>query len=136
MLKEQLVERLLETENLTDELEDSEANLLIGWAIKQIDFILAESGNENEIRSRVNNLTDVMRKINRLVSQRSHISNLDWKNNLAELNSLFTGMYVRADARGHQPDADFNKSREILPSLTANELLSFLLKWPDWSTPS
>lgn len=64
------ISRILEVENLTDELEDDEANLLIDWASKHVGTLIAGLPDEDAAGEKVGDLMDVMRKINRLTALR------------------------------------------------------------------
>jgi hypothetical protein len=86
---ERYKERILETENLTDELEDSDANFLLDWGFGKLDRVLegnedAESGGE-----RVNALMAVMRKINRIIGAYSEKDTAELQEDLSALDGLF-----------------------------------------------
>jgi hypothetical protein len=66
----QYVERMLETENLTDELQDSAANWLLNWGAGRLDRVLKDVEGEEAAGQKVNALMAVMRKINRMVGAR------------------------------------------------------------------
>lgn len=58
------ISRLLETENLTDNLEDADANALLDWGVGQIGRLIADPLSAGE---KVNGLMAVLRKINHLI---------------------------------------------------------------------
>lgn len=64
------ISRILEVENLTDELGDDEANLLINWASKNVGKLIEGLKDEDAAGEKVGDLMDVMRKINRLSALR------------------------------------------------------------------
>jgi hypothetical protein len=64
------ISRILEVPNLTDELEDDEANLLIDWASKNVGKLIEDVPDEDAAGEKVNDLMEVMRKINRLAALR------------------------------------------------------------------
>jgi len=66
MDKKPFVERMLEVENLTDELEDREAKRLLHWGIGKLDGVLQNASDADDAGARVNRLMAVMRKINRI----------------------------------------------------------------------
>ena len=70
MDKKLFVERMLETENLTDELQDPSANWLLNWGIGLLDVLLKDATDEEAAGLKVNALMAVMRKINRMVGIR------------------------------------------------------------------
>ena len=60
------VDRLLESENLTDHLEDKEANALLDWGIAHIDGLINGAPGADEAGDKVNRLMAVMRGLNSL----------------------------------------------------------------------
>lgn len=62
--------RILEVTNLTDELDDDEANALIDWAAKNVGSLVTDSPDDDQAGEKVNNLMEVMRKINELTANR------------------------------------------------------------------
>ncbi len=45
-----LIDRLLESENLTDNLEDEDANVLIKWGIAQLDHLILDARHKFHCR--------------------------------------------------------------------------------------
>ncbi len=64
-------ERILETENLTDELEDDEANWLLDWGVARLDDVLGDIDDEEAAGNQVNALMAVIRKVNRITGSYS-----------------------------------------------------------------
>src|ERR1041385_8939475 len=64
MDRQLLIDRLLEAENLTDNLEDDAANTLIKWGIGQIDHLIKGVNDEEVAGDKVNDLMALMRGIN------------------------------------------------------------------------
>ena len=70
MDRQSFIDRMLETENLTDQLEDDDANILLDWGIGQIDNLLEDIDNDEELAgTRINNLMDFMRGLNMFAGQ-------------------------------------------------------------------
>jgi hypothetical protein len=67
MEKQAFIDRMLETENLTDNLDDDAADDLLKWGISQLDFILADAEHDQAARERVQALMQAMRSVNRIV---------------------------------------------------------------------
>lgn len=62
------MDRILETANLTDGLEDEDARWLIDWGLKQIPGLLQGVSDDEAAGNKVNALMAVMRRINRIVA--------------------------------------------------------------------
>jgi hypothetical protein len=72
MNEEMAKDRILETENLTDNLEDAEADWLINWAIAQLPAVLNGAENEDIAGERLGMLMAIMRRLNRIVPDRAN----------------------------------------------------------------
>jgi hypothetical protein len=96
MDKERFTERILETENLTDELEDADASWLLDWGIARLDQVLEGAQDQETAGSRVNALMAVMRKINRIVGSYADKSPQRLAQDLAELRDLFSTAFSSA----------------------------------------
>ncbi len=106
MNKERFKERILETENLTDELEDDDANWLIDWGIARLDTVLQGAADEETAGNRVNALMAVMRKINRIAGSYARQSPQDLAGELAALRDLFAAVSGSQDvAAGARAEA-------------------------------
>jgi hypothetical protein len=64
------IDRILETENLTDGLEDNDANWLLDWGINSLPALIGEMEDEDAAGTKVNDLMSVMRKINQNTADR------------------------------------------------------------------
>ncbi len=126
MDKARYVERILEAENLTDELEDAQANWLLDWGIGQLDGLLVDITDEELAGARVNALMAVMRKINRLAGSRQ-------RHNPAELAADFATLAdLWARARDRQPSAtpaECEAAALHFAHLPLEEALKFAVDW-------
>ncbi len=93
MDKERYTERILETENLTDELEDADANWLLDWGTARLDTVLQGVKDEETAGNRVNALMAVMRKINRITGGYASQSPQALAEDLAALRDLFAAAF-------------------------------------------
>jgi hypothetical protein len=100
---ERFVERILETENLTDELEDADANWLLDWGIGRLDRVLRGAEDVETAGTRVNALMAVMRKINRIMGSYADKSPQRLAEDLADLHGLFNAAFGPADAPPEPP---------------------------------
>ena len=64
MNRQSLVDRILETENLTSNLDDSDADVLLKWGIAQVDELIKNVGTNQAADDRINQLMGVMREVN------------------------------------------------------------------------
>jgi len=65
------IERILETENLTDSLEDPDANWLLEWGIGHVPKLIGDITDEEAAGTKVNELMAVMRKLNQISADRA-----------------------------------------------------------------
>jgi hypothetical protein len=70
-------ERLLETENLTDMLEDDDANWLLEWGTGRVGAMIAGIADDDEAGDCVNQLMKVMRSLNQISGDLSAVSPSD-----------------------------------------------------------
>lgn len=68
------IDRILETENLTDNLEDEDANTLLDWGIAQVDGLIDEALDPEAAGERINDLMHVMRGLNSLAGNPARVS--------------------------------------------------------------
>jgi hypothetical protein len=116
------IDRLLETENLTDDLEDPEADHLLNWGVSQLDTLLAGIEDEEAAHDKVHHLMKFMRGINYIVANLPVVS----PGALAELHAHYAQAFNRIDV----PDSDeFNAIASTVSSLKGIEAVRFLLDW-------
>jgi hypothetical protein len=66
----QAKERILESENLTDALEDDDANWLLDWGAKQVGPLIRGIADDEQAGNKVNELMATMRMLNQTVGDR------------------------------------------------------------------
>jgi hypothetical protein len=126
MDQQRFIERILETENLTAELEDAEANWLLNWGISQLDAVLQKTSDSEVAGARVNALMAVMRKINRLTAARQNKSAEALAAELSALAELF-GMAFHCTTK--VDPASLPGAVTALPGLSARQAVEFLAAW-------
>jgi hypothetical protein len=109
---------MLESENLTDNMEDAQANRLINWGIEQLPQVMIEGDIENNVSS----LMRVMRTINRIIGQLPEV-NID---NLKSLTTHYSQAFGIPQAIS---DADYDGAKEKISAFNADDALTFLLDW-------
>src|SRR5215813_2454919 len=67
----QAKERMLEVENLTDALEDDDANWLLDWGANRVGPLIQGISDDEQAGERVNQLMGVMRSVNRITGDRN-----------------------------------------------------------------
>jgi len=65
------IDRITETENLTDGLEDDDANWLLDWGIGHVDGLVTGIADEDAAGDKLNQLMAVMRTLNQIASNRA-----------------------------------------------------------------
>jgi hypothetical protein len=127
MNSERFVERMLETENLTDELEDAQAQRLLDWGIAQVEPLVRGIEDAEIAGERVNGLMALIRKINRLaaVAQGSDPQLLAAE--LAVLNEVTRSIYPAAPPLAAQACLP---AAEELAALDPAAALEFIIAWP------
>lgn len=127
MDKERFTERILETENLTDELEDADANWLLDWGVNKLDTVLQNSPDDETSGSRVNALMAVMRKINRIVGGYADKSPASLAEDLSSLRDLFATAFETAGVPVlEKTPTENDAAAKSLSALTPRQVLEFL----------
>src|SRR5581483_5867011 len=67
----QAKERMLEVENLTDALEDDDANWLLDWGTSHVGPLIKGISDDDQAGEKVNQLMGVMRSVNRITGDRN-----------------------------------------------------------------
>ena len=126
MDRQSLIDRLLETENLTDNLEDDAANTLIKWGIGQIDRLTNSIRDQDEeaAGAKVNRLMSLMRSVNSIAGDPSAISP-DSLLKVLDRDALTFN-------QDHQIDEDERKDvAQRLSTMEPKEAVEYLLNWID-----
>ena len=127
MEPERYIERILETENLTDELEDKEAQLLLDWGLAELGPLLAKIEDPEIAGGKVNQLMAVMRKINRILGA------LEGRPSDALAADLIALDELRYVLQGLPPlpltTAEYAQAAAILANLDTHGALDYLIHW-------
>ena len=125
MKPERFVERMLEIENLTDALEDAEAQLLLDWGLAQLGPLLTDIQDVEAAGEKANELMAVMRKINRLVGGMAGKDREELAEELRALDALFFKLYPAGAIPGVD---DVALSTASLAELNTRAALEFILQ--------
>jgi hypothetical protein len=120
-------DRMLETENLTDELEDVDANWLLNWGIHLLDQVLWNTIDEETAGENVNALMAVIRRINRICGWRESKSTAELALDLEKLSSLFAVAFKINTLSN--PDQCAAAAVHLAGFKTTAQALEFLTSW-------
>jgi hypothetical protein len=127
MGKELYVERMLGVENLTDELEDPQANWLLNWGVARLDAVLKAAGGDPEAAgNKVNALMAVMRKINRMAGARQSAGAEALADDFLALNGLFTTAF---GSERVVTASECQAAAGRLATLSAQQAVEYLAEW-------
>ena len=117
-----LNDRLLQAENLTDNLEDNDAQFLLDWGVSQIPIITNETLDMEYADQRVMYLMRAMRTINRIAGNWPDLE----PGQLAELLEYFTAAYAAAlPAAG----VDYQSAIFTLAGMDVRQAIEYLINW-------
>jgi hypothetical protein len=71
MNEKRAIERILETENLTDGLEDDDADWLLKWGIGYVHGLIDGIEDDESAGEKISDLMAVMRKLNQIAADRT-----------------------------------------------------------------
>lgn len=128
MDRQHYVDLLLENENLTANLTDAPANVLLEWGITRVDEIVSGSTDPDLVEMRFSGLIRSMRGINRLIGKLPDI--------LAEDVARIAEHYREAFETA--PEIDESQSAELALRLSEqdeSQIITTLLGWLNPTPP-
>lgn len=87
------IDHLLETENLTADLEDEEAKWLLDWGISQVTMIVGNMSDEEAAYEMVNTLMDFIRRVSHTVVRRKRRTPKQLSVMLSQLGEIYAQAY-------------------------------------------
>ena len=117
-----LIDRLLESENLTDNLEDDAANVLIKWGIAQLDHLVDGIDDEEIAGTRINQLMNLMRQVNSIAGNPATVS----EEKIQKLLEQFTQTFDKAH---HISDEERREVADKLSQMQPGDAVKYLLDW-------
>ena len=133
MNKDLLIEKILETENLTSELEDDDADWLLNWGVNRVDEVLDGITDDEVAGGKINELMAVMRKINRITGSFSTDTPADLADSLIQLHDLFIKVFPGSPAAAIQPEAlPLQTTASQIKQESPRQVLEYLGMWPNW----
>src|SRR5689334_10483619 len=94
--QQRLIDKILETENLTDGLEDDDADWLLHWGVGKVGTVIANARNDQDAGERVDRLMVVMRKLNQITADREVKSSSDHANDSQDFPSTYATAFGSA----------------------------------------
>ena len=124
------IERILENESLTGDLEDEPATRLLQWGTRQVRPLVQDLDDEELAGAKVNTLMAVLRRLNRLAANGATTPAADLAADLRQLVELYAEAFDRArtlsPADLETAAAEAAATLAALPPIPA---LDFLLDW-------
>jgi len=118
------VDRLLEVENLTSDLEDAEAKWLLEWGLQQIPLVIEGYTEEEQAGEQIHALMSFMRRINRLAARRA---SRPVETILEDLQALQQA-YAQAFGQSRLVvQVEFEAAAQQLPQTSTLEAIQFLI---------
>jgi hypothetical protein len=122
MDRQMFVDKILEAENLTDNLEDDAANSLLNWGMAHVDDLIKDVADDDVAGEKINSLMHVMRGLNSLAGNPAKISH----EALADLLDRYVA------AMGGALQAEEQERREVadrVSKMQPGEAVRFLTEW-------
>jgi hypothetical protein len=126
MEEQAAIDRILETENLTDNLEDQEANWLLDWGIKRVPGVIGGIADDEVAGTQVNELMAVMRQVNQLIAGRDSKTEAELAGDIQALAESYERAF--GSARKASPDECRSFAGQIVEK-PALEALQVLIGW-------
>jgi phosphatidylserine/phosphatidylglycerophosphate/cardiolipin synthase-like enzyme len=118
------VERILETENLTDALDDDDATWLLNWGTLRVGALIAGLDDEDEAGAKVNHLLAVMRSLNALAGEHATTSLQTLAVQIRTLRERYAAAFGSASPLG---DAAISRLAAALSAMAPREVMQTLL---------
>ena len=124
MDRQAAIDRITETENLTDNLEDDDANWLIDWGVNKATEVTASIADKEMAGGKLNAVMAVMRKLNQIVGSHSAKD----PDALSDDVRVLAMMYANAFGSARHLDATALKraAKSIAPQ-SPREVMQYLL---------
>jgi hypothetical protein len=132
MNKDLFIEKILETENLTGELEDDDANRLLNWGIDRVDDLLAGVNDDEVAGDKINDLMALMRQLNRITGSYATDTTVELVDGLARLHDLFIKVFPANPAVVQPASALLEAAAAQIKQDTPSQVLQYLEQWPNW----
>ncbi len=116
------IEHMLEAENLSDYLEDDDADYLINWGVAQLKEKIAKIENTPSAGEFANNLMGFMRTLNQVAGNLENVRQGD----LAKLAEY----HQKTFGAGRDPAAkDYQEAASRLKAMAPRQAMDYILQW-------
>jgi hypothetical protein len=115
------VDRMLEVENLTDALEDEDAEFFLDWGVAQLKEKLGQIEDSEAAGEYTNDLMGFMRALNQIAGNLAYIQPED-------LADLETRRQKALGPKIEQAAAFFSDAAALLQAMTPRQALEYLLQ--------
>ena len=115
------VDKILETENLTDNLEDKAANSLLKWGTAQVGKLIQGVEDEEVAGDKVNDLMHVMRGLNALAGNPADV--------IHEKIGDLVNRYMALVGNVPVDEAERRSIAERVSKMEPGEAIHFLTEW-------
>ncbi len=127
MNEESAIERITETENLTDSLEDQDANWLLDWGIGHLHDLISSIEDEDAAGEKVHDLMAVMRKLNQIAGDKTVKAPNDLAEDVREFASLFAKTFGQTKIAAVK-DEHYVKAAGAIKQQSPREAMQTLIK--------
>jgi phospholipase D-like protein len=118
------IERITENENLTDGLEDDDANWLLNWGTSHVGGLIAGINDDEKAGEKVNQLMAVMRSFNAIAAERSTKTPVALGDDIWALRGQYRAAFGGANPANEH---DIERLSNTMSSMTARETMQQLL---------
>ncbi len=115
------IDKILETENLTDNLEDKPADALLKWGTAQVGKLIQGVDDDEAAGAKVNDLMHVMRGLNSLAGNPADVTH----EKIADLINRY--MTLVGDV--NVDEAERRSIAERVSKMESGEAIRFLTEW-------
>jgi hypothetical protein len=123
MDKQAVIDRILETENLTDGLEDEDAHWLLDWGIHKVPILIDKLPEDDAAGAKLNQLMAVMRKINQIVADRQDAAAEDLAEAITDLDKAYAQAFGSARLITSQEALNLAANLSIQPTRQAMQAI-------------
>ncbi|HEY1387905.1 MAG TPA: hypothetical protein VGF38_05115 [Ktedonobacterales bacterium] len=123
------IERISETENLTDGLDDDDANWLLQWGTSRVGKLIAGIADDDAAGEKVNQLMAVMRSLNAIATDRAAETPAHLAESIQTLRDQYSAAFGSVAPHSEEEIAQLSGA---LSTMTAHDTMQRLL---DFLTP-
>jgi phosphatidylserine/phosphatidylglycerophosphate/cardiolipin synthase-like enzyme len=123
------IERILENENLTDGLEDEDANWLLEWGTSRVGGLIAGIEDDEAAGEKVSQVMAVMRSLNAIAADRAVEDPASLADEIRTLRDRYAAAFGSAAPSDADEEDEIARLSAALPALTAREAMQRVLAW-------